>query len=295
MVYLPCFLLFVCILFVTFIYFLISAEERDRLREFYRQVRIYAGKKQMGFLEETFSVYRNFYEFGVAICDKIAVWKNQIQYKDLQIANIDILNKELRSGLKGSILLVSHYENIEVARALSNSFSKLKIVILVYRKNSSAFLDMMSKVSQNKLPILYIDDFDFNGILELEKVVEEGGHIGIMGDRVALFNDKNIILDFLGKKCCFPMGAYMIAGILKTRINVLWCERIQGKYHIELEQISKNEVFKDGVVRLGKNRIEAIKPLIQKYVKSLEVRVIMYPQLWFNFYDYWNQDVKTKI
>ena len=41
-------------------------------------------------------IYRNFYEFGISICDKIAVWKNKIQYKDLNIINVDTLNKELK-------------------------------------------------------------------------------------------------------------------------------------------------------------------------------------------------------
>ncbi len=34
---------------------------------------------------------------------------------------------------------------------------------------------------------------------------------------------------------------------------------------------------------------------MQLYINSLQKRVIENPQLWFNFYDYWNQDVKTKI
>lgn len=292
---LPKFLLYTFVFFVTLIYFLISKNERLKLREFYKQIAIYTNQKKAGFFKESFMIYRNFYEFGISICDKIAVWKNKIQYKDLNIINVDTLNKELKGGLKGSILLTSHYGNIEIARALSNSFSKLNIVILVYKSNSSAFLDMINKISKNKLKMIFIDDLDFATILELQNIVENGMHIGIMGDRVALSSDKNIKLDFLGKSCCFSMGAYLVAGILKTRINTLWCERIGGKYHIEIEQISRSDDNKDGVVNLRKDRAKSVIWIMQAYIKSLEKRVIKNPQLWFNFYDYWNQDVKTKI
>lgn len=292
---LPRFLLYIIVFFVTFIYFLISKDERMRLREFYTQIAIYTNQKRACFLKESFMIYRNFYEFGIAICDKIAVWKDKIKCKDLNIINAETLNKELRSGPRGSILLTSHYGNIEIARALSNSFSKLNIVILVYKSNSSAFLDMINKISKNKLKMLFIDDLDFATILELQNIIENGNHIGIMGDRVAVQNDKNIKLDFLGKSCPFSMGAYLIAGILKTRINTIWCERIGGKYHIEIEQISRSDDNKDGVVNLRKDRVKSVIWIMQAYIKSLEKRVIKNPQLWFNFYDYWNQDVKTKI
>lgn len=34
---------------------------------------------------------------------------------------------------------------------------------------------------------------------------------------------------------------------------------------------------------------------MQLYINSLQKRVIKNPQLWFNFYDYWDQDVKICI
>ena len=292
---LPKFLLYIFVFFVTLIYFLISKDERINLRIFYRQIAIHTNQKKASFVKESFMIYRNFYEFGVAICDKIAVWKNKIQYKDLNIKNAEILKTELKSGLRGSILLVSHYGNIEIARALSNAYSKSNIVILVYKSNSSTFINMINKISKNKLKMIFIDHLDFATILELQNIIENGMHIGIMGDRVALSNDKNIKLDFLGRSCNFSMGAYLIAGILQTRINALWCERIDGKYCVELEQISRNNENKDGIVSLKKDRIQSVAWIMQAYIKSLEKRVIENPQLWFNFYDYWNQDVKTKI
>lgn len=96
-----------------------------------------------------------------------------------------------------------------------------------------------------------------------------------------------IIIKFITKN--------LIAGILKTRINLLWCERIGNKYKVELETISRTDENPDGVVNLGKDKISNTTKLMQLYINSLQKRVIKNPQLWFNFYDYWNQDVKTKI
>ncbi|WP_191337679.1 hypothetical protein [Helicobacter pullorum] len=290
---LPKFLLRICIFVVTFVYFIVSKEERKNLKKFYENLAVYTSVQQDSYLKKYWKIYRNFYEFGVAICDKIAVWKHKITYQDLKIKNIEIMDLELRSGRRGSVLLVSHYGNTEIARALSNVIKELKIVILVYKKNSSQFLELISKISKNVLPMICIDDLDFNAIVELEKIIESGGHIGIMGDRVALSNTKNVKVDFLGKPCYFPVGAYFIAGILQARINILWCERIQGQYHVELEKVLTGN--KEDNVLLGKDKIASIMPLVEYYVKSLEKHIVVNPHLWFNFYDYWGQNAKTKI
>ena len=142
----------ICIFVVTFVYFIVSKEERKNLKKFYENLAVYTSVQQDSYLKKYWKIYRNFYEFGVAICDKIAVWKHKITYQDLKIKNIEIMDLELRSGRRGSVLLVSHYGNTEIARALSNVIKELKIVILVYKKNSSQFLELISKISKNVLP-----------------------------------------------------------------------------------------------------------------------------------------------
>ncbi|MCH5322632.1 MAG: glycosyltransferase family 2 protein [Helicobacter sp.] len=286
---LPRFILNFFILLVTFCYFIFSKEERNNLSQFYDYLAYHQKQKPLGFWKKQLAIYSNFYHFGWAICDKIAVWKGKINHKDLILPNRELMDKELRSLKRGQVLLTSHYGNIEIARALSNEFSKLEITILVYQKNSVNFINMINKISKNKLQIIFIDKFNIYTIFELQKIIDNGGHIGIMGDRVSVSNSKNALMDFLGKPCYFPEGAFLIAGLLKAKISALWCEKIQDKYQIELEVIS------DETLQLSRDKSKSIRPFLQTYITLLEKRVSKFPHLWFNFYNFWEQNVKTKL
>lgn len=290
---LPNFLLNFCVIVVTFFYYVFSKEERKNLGVFYDNLQNFQCQEKLSFFKRQSAIYKNFYHFGWAICDKIAVWKGKISYQNLLVPHRELMNKELRNKQRGQILLVSHYGNIEVARAMSNAFDMLDITILVYQENAFNFLNLINKVSQNKLRVIHVSTLDIQSVLELEKILENGGHIGIMGDRTAIDSTKNAKFSFLGKECFFPQGAFLIAGLLKSKISILWCQRVGRKYQVELERILVEG--KDSNVILGRDRRKSVRGLIQQYVESLEKRVCANPQYWFNFYDFWGQNVKEKI
>ena len=157
------------------------------------------------------------------------------------------------------------------------------------------FLNLINKVSQNKLHTLYIDTSNPSYFATIEHILERGGHLGIMGDRIAIKGTKeakNTAISFLGKPCMFPQGAFLIAGLLKSKISLLWCEKLKNSYQVTLEPLCVNgEAF----IKLGRNKEESIRGFMQKYVESLEKRVCKNPQFWFNFYDFWGQDVKQNL
>lgn len=280
----PKFILNIIIAFVTFVYFATSKEERDALRKFYTN--LYRkkdsknpSKKMQEIKVKNLDIYSNFYHFGWAICDKIATWQGKIKYEDLVMVNSEKIRKELDVE-RGSILVMSHFGNVEITRALSIKFKKIRIVAFMYQKNSKDFLNMLDKLSNVKVDKICVDEIDMNKIMELKNIVDSGGHIGIMGDRVALGN-RNVKMDFLGIPCYFPQGAFIIARILGVKTNALWCEKINNKYHIELETFQAQE-----------ENPRDIKPLVEQYVHSLEKRALRNPKQWFTFYDFWNEDIK---
>ena len=195
---------------------------------------------------------------------------------------------------------MSHFGNAEVAFALSQKFRNLRIVIFVYQKNTEKFLQMIDKVSGRKIERVFVDEIDIKRLLELREIIESGGHIGIMGDRIALNNKRNVAVDFLGAPCYFSLGAFIIAQLLEAQISMMWCEKINGKYCVEIENISEScDDFAPNVreSELQKNRRDRfLKPLLQKYVRSLEAHALNNPTQWFSFYDFWEapRDFKAK-
>lgn len=305
-----------CIAFVTGVYFVFSPNERRNIVRFYENVETFrTGKnpsktpqnpliqitqKWRKKWHKTYQVYSNFYEFGSAICDKIAAWLGKINHKDIEVRNIEAIKNELltsKESKKGQILVVSHFGNIEVCRALRNSIGEIPLVILMYEKIAQDFIALLKNLSKDKESntaqnditnsgIMLVDDLDMDSLFRLKDLLENGVNIGIMGDRVAISHShksKNAKFDFLGKSAYFPQGAFLLAGVLNAKISMLWCEKIKGKYTIELEEISQTPV----VFRREITKEAQIKELMQKYVDSLQKRAIANPKSWFNFYDFW--------
>lgn len=302
-----------CIAFVTGVYFVFSPNERHNIARFYENLETFCKNKNpsenppKNILKQVaqkwrknYQIYSNFYEFGCAICDKIAAWLGKINHKDIEVRDIEAIKNELltsKKSKKGQILVVSHFGNIEVCRALRNNIGEIPLVILMYEKIAQDFIALLKGLSKHKesntkqdsitnAGIMLVDDLDMDSIFRLKELLENGVNIGIMGDRVAISqssNSKNAKFDFLGKSAYFPQGAFLLAGVLNAKISMLWCEKIKGKYTIELEQISQVPV----VFGRESTKEAQIKKLMQKYVDSLQKRAIANPKSWFNFYDFW--------
>lgn len=284
----PKFVLNIIVIIVTFTYYIFSKKERKNLTKFYSLAKNYCKANHISDLLQDNAknvinkpnIYLNFYHFGWAICDKISAWIGKIRYEHIDIDH-EIIIRELCSGKKGQILVMSHFGNTEVAHALSQKFRNLRIMTFVYQKNTEKFLQMIDKVSKRKIERIYVDEVDVKRLLELREILDNGGHIGIMGDRVALNNKRNIVMNFLGKPCYFSLGAFIIAQLLEAKLSMMWCEKINGKYRVELEPIGDTTKYQ------GRDKITNLKPLVQKYVDSLQLHTLNNPTQWFSFYDFW--------
>lgn len=130
--------------------------------------------------------------------------------------------------------------------------------------------------------MVYVDELDIQTMLKLKSLLDSGEHIGIMGDRTPLHNNRMTKIDFLGKKASFPQGPFLLSGLLHAKISTLWCQKINGVYEIELCPLC------DGI-KLTKDKEESIKPYLSLYVKELEKRCLQTPYQWYNFYDFWSE------
>lgn len=272
---LPNFLLKIACFFVTLFYFIFSPKERGYIKEFYTNLREF--QRQKGLKISKISVYRNFYEFGLSIADKIAVYKGKFCAKDLIIINPKLLFGEFIDKKEGQIILTSHFGNIEVARTLSLATQKNRLCVLVYSQNAANFMQLLNELNGTQIPAICVNELDLPKMLELKALLESGVHIGVMGDRSAI-SGKNLRVNFLTKECFLPQGAFLLAHLLKVQMSMLWCERTKKGYEVETQRLEyENKTSRD----------ESIKAMANAYVAELERRVCRRPWLWFNFYDFW--------
>ena len=263
---------------VVWFYYIFSKNERENIAEFRRNLSKFAGSQTL----KGTSVFSHFEAFGGAICDKFRVWKGKIKDSELEIIDLERIKSELIGAQKGQILLTAHLGNVEICKALGARVDGFRMVILAYDKNSREFNEVLKRISQNdgSVRMMLVNELDVAAMLELKNIVESGEHIGIMGDRTPLGGDKAARVKFLGKEASFNYGPYLIAGILGVKISSLWCQKIGGKFRIELVPLAS-------AVKLGRDRAAAVREYLQIYVRELENRCKQTPAQWFNFFDFW--------
>ena len=275
---LPEFALKLIVKIVVWFYYIFSKNERENIAEFRRNLSKFAGSQTL----KGTSVFSHFEAFGGAICDKIRVWKGKIKDSELEIIDLGRIKSELIGAKKGQILLTAHLGNVEICKALGARVDGFRMVILAYDKNSREFNEVLKRISQNdgSVRMMLVNELDVAAMLELKNIVESGEHIGIMGDRTPLGGDKAARVKFLGKEASFNYGPYLIAGILGVKISSLWCQKIDGKFRIELVPLAS-------AVKLGRDKAAAAREYLQIYVRELENRCKQTPAQWFNFFDFW--------
>ena len=275
---LPEFILKLIVKIVVWFYYIFSKNERENIAEFRRNLSKFAGSQTL----KGTSVFSHFEAFGGAICDKFRVWKGKIKDSELEIIDLERIKSELIGAQKGQILLTAHLGNVEICKALGARVDGFRMVILTYDENSREFNEVLKRISQNdgSVRMMLVNELDVAAMLELKNIVESGEHIGIMGDRTPLGGDKAARVKFLGKEASFNYGPYLIAGILGVKISSLWCQKIDGKFRIELVPLAS-------AVKLGRDKAAAAREYLQIYVRELENRCKQTPTQWFNFFDFW--------
>ncbi|UXM97986.1 LpxL/LpxP family acyltransferase [Aggregatibacter actinomycetemcomitans] len=269
---------------VTFVvvsyFFLTSAKARRHIRRYHQRL-------QRTFLQLTlprYALFRHFLAFGEAIADRFAVWQKKIRYPDLILDDSDNVYRDIRSEGRGQILICSHFANIEICRALVDSrhHGNFRLNILVHNRHAQAFNKALEKAGATSLPLIQVEDLDTQKMLELNERIERGEWISIAADRIPVRGNKTEQVDFLGSPATFPQGPWLLASLLKTPINTVFCVKKRGEYHLKLRH------FSPPIEGRGKQRNENIKRAMQQYADILAKECEENPLYWFNFYDFWD-------
>lgn len=269
----PRFIVKIVVFIVVSVYFVLLKKQRKNINDFRVNVKNSGGTVNGG-------AYANFYNFAFSICDKIAVWLKKNNHCQIDRSNIEDIKSKLCGG-KGKVLLTSHYGNLEVSKAVVSELDDVKINIFMYRQHSVNFNKLMSQISDERINIFWVDEFDFEVMLGLQNLINKGEHIAIMADRIPIKSEKILSSEFLGKKANFSAGAYLIAGILKAEIYSFWSYKIDGKYKFEAVKLPS--------VELKKDKITSIMPTLKAYITDLEEKCKKDPDQWYNFFDFWGQ------
>ncbi|WP_041651128.1 lipid A biosynthesis acyltransferase [Marinomonas posidonica] len=235
--------------------------------------------------------FRHFWTFGELLLDKFLVWMGHIQRQDIIFHNKASM-QYMNERNKGGIIVVSHLGNTEICSAIAHQMPNIKVTMLVHTKHAQKFNRMLKQTNANaNISVMQVTDMSPATAMTLSERVEAGEYIIIAGDRTPVHGTaRTTVVQFLQHPASFPQGAFILAGLLKCPVFLMFCLKQQNKYHIYIE------LFSEQLMGPRKTREQRLDNTVKDYAKRLEHYCLMQPLQWFNFYDFWYIDSsQTKL
>ncbi|MFH3549722.1 acyltransferase [Acinetobacter nosocomialis] len=267
--------------FVIMWYWLFAVAARQASLLYLRKLHRFAGAKSPFTHEPTLgNSYTHFMQFGECILDKIEGWLGNIPEQKLEIFGHEYFHQHYQ---KGALIVVSHFGNIELLRAIKSDHPQ-KINVLVYQKHATKFNDFLKKINDKAdVCLLSVDELGIETAMLLQDKMQQGEWVIVAADRLPVQSDRVQQLEFLGETAAFPQGAWILANLLKMPVIAVFCYRMQQQFQVHIHLISEQ-------VDLPRaHRIESMQSVTRTYVNVLEQHCMRAPYQWFNFYNFWTK------
>ncbi|MBA3968283.1 MAG: lipid A biosynthesis acyltransferase [Nitrospirales bacterium] len=229
-------------------------------------------------------IFRQYHCFASTLLDRTFLLSGQYDQFELDFHGADILLNRVDRG-QGCLLLGAHLGSFEVVRASGLSSRHVPIKLLMHEENApmlrQALKSLAPSIAQSIIQVGAPDT-----MLQVKECLDEGGLVGILGDRLVKHDkDKIVECQFLGHPAHFPSGPMLLASILKVPV-ILFFGLYQGgcRYEIHFELLSEH------IILDRQNRKNSLQEWTQRFVTRLEHYCRLAPHNWFNFYDFWEED-----
>jgi predicted LPLAT superfamily acyltransferase len=268
------------VLLIVLYFYATSRRARQAIAQYQR--RLAAHSRRADLFPARLAVYRQYLTFAETLLDKLDAWQGGITLADLDIDDPDGLHAQMTGQRPGQILVCSHIGNLEACRALAGRDQGVRLTVLVHSHNAVRFNRVLAEAGADNLNLVQVSELDAGAMLELSRRVERGEWLAIAGDRVPLTGNRTVEVDFLGAPAPLPQGPWLLAGLLRCPVNVLFCTRDDKRYRLTLRRLSARlswtRATRDGEIRRH----------AQRYADALAEACRQAPLQWFNFYPFWS-------
>lgn len=253
--------------FVSFYYFLFLKKKKKHLSYLYEQ------RLNFSYLKSSVLIKKNFLLFGQGLIDKTAflIGKGKgISYEEEGEKYL----RELIENKKGAILISGHLGNWDIAGNFLSSIGA-KVNVLMYQNEKEQVQKVLDKEGGAALfNIIPISD-DMSHVIQVYSALKKGEFICLHADRF-LEGTKTLSIPFLGEEALFPIGIFQMIEKFKAAYSFVFMVK-KGKYHYSFSATKPIEGDKSA------------KDIALSFVSKLEEKVKLYPEQWFNYYDFYKK------
>ncbi len=225
-------------------------------------------------LRAFFSVYRNYCRFSQVILDRFYMFSGG--KFDMEVENYH-LYQELADGEPGFMILSAHVGCYELA-GYTLVATKKRFNALAFGEEAEAIVENRERLFKNtNIRIIPVKD-DLSHLFALNEALDNGESVSFPSDRL-LGKQRTVECEFLGASALFPMGPFALAAQRDLPVLTVNVMKTSAKsYKVYVNRLQKE----------GETRQERINAYVRQYVGHLEEVLRLYPEQWFNYYEFWN-------
>lgn len=221
--------------------------------------------------------------FAETMLDKLLAIAGRYPLAHVQTRGAEAVHAQAQRG-QGAVLITAHIGCLELCQALAETHPGLKVNVLVHTRHAQSFNRILTRLKpQRGVKLIEVTELDMGLTLKLAERVAAGEFLAIAGDRVPVRGSQTVRIPFLGSEADFPVGPYLIAGLLGCPLYLMLSLHEGRGYALEFELLAER-------VLLPRRAREAVLAgHARRFADALAERLRRSPYDWFNFYAFWDR------
>ncbi|WNL46612.1 acyltransferase [Dyella sp. BiH032] len=262
---------------ITLYFYLRRKPEREASRQFLERV--------LPHRVTTWHVLKHIHCFAATMLDRVFLLARGEKGFAIEVEGLEALTERIGRG-RGVLLFGSHQGSFEALRAISTRRPDIPLRVLLDKQKTPALTELLEALAPGIGDKVIDASKDGTSVaLEMAEACEQGAMVALLADR----GREHEVLrraELLDRPAPFPVSPWLLAHTMGVPV-VLCFGLYQGgnRYRLVFE------IFADRVEIPRGDRAAALDAVIARYARRVEHYIHEAPYNWFNFYDFWQQDL----